>query len=361
MRILLALSACGHDREMNAVLTQNLIDVFRLNGHTAAVCAADTLSFHHAGRYACSEPAQKFTLLKDPNQPRTLEEELYQDGALSFSYLQQDYADLEKAIEEFQPQLILECKRPQAIAAASMHGIRCWSLVHSAMVRSRRFPADYIREFNQFLSSIQMSQVLSLRDLLQKAGRRIACGPDFLQPFPKDFPVDRIGSAFYESSEHTRSRRVCVYAGDLDISPRRLLRICREAFQGASYPVDLFLPQARPEKRGNITVANTWYAGALKNCGICIYDGNDLLYQKCLSLGIPQLIINDTSWNKSWNAASIVRNGIGVSLNLWDLDMISLYENYQTIRSDDAYQDHAEQAAAVIAGMGGLEGLLKYL
>ena len=154
------------------------------------------------------------------------------------------------------------------------------------------------------------------------------------------------------------SEGISVILPSASMRVKKLNRIIRDTFLGAPYPVTVHLSQTFPDA-GNLVYTGTMKMDLLKNRSVVIHDGNLLAYHECIARGIPQIIIEDGSWKRSWIAACCVRNCSGFSVEEDELNVASLYEAYRRLISDDYYQRRADHLKKETARLSRLGDLLK--
>jgi UDP:flavonoid glycosyltransferase YjiC (YdhE family) len=140
-----------------------------------------------------------------------------------------------------------------------------------------------------------------------------------------------------------------------------LKKTIRNAFQGAPYEVTASLPKIRSGRSQNIRFQSRIQLGTINGSRACIHDGTDAITQYCIALGIPQIILHDSSYIRQWNAAKLRHAGIGLAIDESELTMERLYETYRILCADDSYF-LAAAALRKEAGMDGdLSSLLDYI
>lgn len=360
MKILIAPPLSEKEKDSMQVLTQQLCDFLGLY-HEVAVYALPALKARRAGFYEAAEPEKGFFFQSDGTVDRTYEEELFHYGVTKAPYFRNTVDSLRNAICSFGAEVVMELANPAAIIAAYKEHRRCISFAHTAMVRNRIFPSAVLSAVNETLRSLEMDQILKLKDLMDYSERRILFAPESVQPEAAGFDMTRLGSLSLLPMHHTASGKVVIMLEHLDLRPGTLNKILKEAFLGAPYEVDIWYSGCSFETVGNLHYLSGLRLSLLNEAEVAVHDGNSLLFNTCMTLGIPQLIIHDTGWQKSWNAASAVKNGIGLAINQDDLDMAVLYESYRRLICDPYYKKRAALIAEETAKLGGLKELLALL
>ena len=312
----------------SAVLTaRNLAELFQMEQIRCAICADESSSFHGVSFYGAKAPVS----FSRKETGRSYEEYQKAYGALRGSWLKKDYESISSAIQRFEPDLLLEIGRPAAFAAGKEYGIAVCSVLSAPMFRNTPFPYSVLNSLNEFLRSRNMEQVIRLSDLSRQSKASLCFGPQCFQPIPVSYPLIRCGFSAISPLEREQTSRLSIVFSEASLNTRRTKKIICEAFQRAPYEVQAFLPVTPMEKRDNIRFQNRFLLSCLNGSRACIHDGNEAVMLYCISLGIPQLIVHDSSYQRSWNAACIRRAGIGLSLSEAEFSMERLYETYRAL------------------------------
>ena len=360
MKILITPPAARREDTASRIMVQNMIDLFRQNGHAVSVCAPEDSHYRNTELFPAERPKVSFFRRRSEGAGKTYEEYLYSVGALDREYLVKDTETIRRAIASFQPDLMIDAGRTAALIASRLDNIRIFTIVSAPMIRSRRFPAVCVNGLNEALTSFRLEQVLQLRSLLETASRRIAFSPAAVQPFPEDFPITRLGSMAVHPEPAAQSDKVVILLHESAYRPKQLRRMITEAFLGAPYPVEAWYPGCLTAKEGNLHFLPAMNYQTVNDAAVCVHDGSDALFNACLTAGIPQLVINNGSWQKNWNAYAVERLGAGVALTEDNLAMDTLYENYRRLVADDYFRHQAQFLAAQTAAMGSLEDIMQY-
>lgn len=340
-------------------ITFHMANLFRQEGHVVAISAVKENRFHHVSLYPCAESKPPFSLL--PLQKRSYEEWMYANGAVSKKYLEEDYADIEEAIDQFQPQLIITMDRLASIILAKKHDIPCWSIVHSDMYKNISFDKICLRDINAFLTENGFEQVFHLNALYQKTALRFGFGPIEVQPFSTKDDVIRIGINSLTPPHIIKTNRVCIFLPEVKKKPSQLKKIITDAFEGAPYSVYAWFPGCHPEKSTNMRFLSVPRADLLPGSIACIHDGNDYYTNQCLARGIRQLLIVTHDYIRNSNALSAQRNHFGLAMYEDELTMKKLYEQYRLLLSDDKYYYHTQAMKNITEHSGDLSIMLDHL
>lgn len=336
---------------------QNLVDVLYQHGNVCAISAPKEAKFHHASLYPCLLPKSPiFSNLQ--GKIRSYEDWLYRCGYTNPDYLENDVEQLCEAFKEFLPDLILDYGRPSAIIAARKSDIPVISYITGAIYRERPVHKKAITSLNETLSRLKLEQVLRYTDLLNYSNRRIVFGSSLLQPLPEEIDVDRFGTYLAPMEKKDLAIHVGAFFPELNRSATTIRSVMEEAFVGAPYEVTLSFPNARIASNQNINTQSSFRSDLIVDCSVVIHDGSDYIYQQALQHGIPQIVVSDGSWQRSWIASSVKRNGLGVQVLEEEFSVSSIYEAYRRVVSDDYYTVQAETFAKDVKRLQSIEQLL---
>ncbi len=356
MKVMILPSVCVPECGSAILLARQLAAMFRLAGYDTAVCADRNSKFSDIAFYESPSPSS----LRRSSPGTTIEEYLRSRNGLSVRYLKKDFSRIEYAIEEWEPDLLVEIERPAAIAAAVIHGLAVFSIVSSSSFRNRDFRADTLNGLNSFLDSLGMEQVLHLRELY-RFSQCFAFGPaEFLSRF-RGYNVACFGMSSIKPVEKPADRTLSIMITESGIPARKLKPMIESAFRGAPYDVYIYSSSFHPGKIDNLHFLNVSRTIALNGSKTCIHDGSDALTQYCTALGIPQIILHDDSCQRAWNAACVKRSGAGLVIHEDDLTMEKLYETFRRIMADDRFFLQAERLQAEVFGRGDLSSILAYI
>ncbi|MBW9212937.1 MULTISPECIES: hypothetical protein [Terrabacteria group] len=91
-------------------------------------------------------------------------EDIYTKGELSYSFLKKDFALMQEAIEDFQPDCCISLGRYAAFIATSVNHIPFYFL-QDGYLEKVRSPHNLFRGFNRLLKENHLEQILRYRDL----------------------------------------------------------------------------------------------------------------------------------------------------------------------------------------------------
>ena len=299
-------------------------------------------------------------MFRRKKENRSYEEWMYNHGAIDLDYLNQDMELLLDIIDHFHPDRIITLDRLAAVSAGRLKSVPVDAVVDSGMYKVVRFPSSTLKEYNQFLSSWKLEQVLSLQEIYKQCANRFGFGPVETQPFPVKDDVKRIGMSSVCPLPRETAERICIYLPDLHKTSLAAKKILSESFLGASKDVYLWYPGCRAQKVQNIQFLASPRADMIPGCRCVIHDGSDFYMNQCIANGIPQIIVASHECARMYNGQAVQRTGIGRFFYEEDLSVASLYENYQKVLADDMYLTSSLEMKEKITEQGDLTRLLEY-
>lgn len=324
------------------MLARDIEAMMESNGRQTAVCSRLT-GFNNAVKFDAPVPSEKKKLFGKWDAPDSQEEVLYRSGMLEAAFLKDDIDAVRKAIRAYQPDMIFEFCRPSGIIAARAENIPFISYVPYGTYKDIPFETSYLKAINKALSDHHLEQILRIRDMYDAAARRITIGPSMLYPKMKN--VYQLGSLCSHRKAHTEKKQVCIFLGSSGKWPKELIE---ESFLGAPYDVFAWYTDAQASARGHLKIMSTPRTELIAGSEACIHDGTDVVFSKCLYLGIPQILIDNGSWNRHRNASALIRLGSGIVLNEETVTMAKLYESYRKIVTEPAYKKRALRTAEAL-------------
>ncbi len=343
-------------------LAKRLADTFTTQNHTVAVVSRNDCVFHNIKTFEAPLPNKGFSFFKkQTDKGKTYEELLYTQGLLDTPYLEKTHTIIEQAIKQFKPDILFDLGNPLAIVSGRLHNIDVYSYGHVGMFRKKAFPHECLNQFNDFLKNHQLEQLLYLHDLFKYSKHIFVFGPNSIQPFDDtQTEIIRLGTMVTPPIKGVQDH-ICVFLNDMQLKPRKLNAILEETFLGAPITVDIYYPQCKIQTKNNLNYYNHMFVDRIANSKLCFHDGSEYLFNLCISLGIPQVIINDSSCLVSWNAHAVKRHNIGDTFLTKDFSVASIYETYRKIIVDPTYQQNCNTFKTQTLKLGNLNTLLTYI
>lgn len=359
MKVLLTPLITNPNSDASYFLTRNLASLFAQANYACAISAPKENHFHHGSLYPCT-PISKPLFLHTTSQ-RSYEEHLYSLGALQENTLKKDVDHLLSVCDEYKPDVIVTIDRIAALIVSKIKHIPCYAFVNHAIYTYTSFDSRTLQGVNATLSSYHLEQVFNLKSLYISCAKRFAFGPIETQPLADDWDIVRIGVSSIYPRQKENPQGVYIHFQDIDLSQRKLQKIVREAFLGSKENIIAHIKGTHSSKEENITFSSSPKEVAIENVKVCIHDGNAYLFNQCLALGIPQLIIANHGYLRNHEGLISQRNRFGLCLYEDEFDMASLYEVYRRLCADSVYKRNAMIMQANTLQYGDLTKILYYL
>ena len=335
MRVLLVPDISRASANSSFLLARSLARSLYLHGHKIAICTPPYAKVKNASFYRAPEPPSIFPLFI-PAQAPAMETDLYRCRLSSYPYLRADLDALYGAIKRFQPDLLLDLGRIVTVIAARTKHLPLCMHTDAAQYRTSTFQGKTLYDINRLLSEEKLEQILRLEDLCSYADMRFLFEP---------IPDPRIGEMekclCYQSMETIRpfqsGAKLCICFSETSLPLFRLHRILQSAFAGAHYPVRIYCMGKHHTAPTPIEYVKTIRPDFLNGARVCIHDGNPWVFNQCAIYGVPQLVIFNDGWRRSYIASIVRHYQIGIVQDEDNLTMASLYETYRALVSDDHY------------------------
>ncbi len=325
-------------KQNSFLLTKEIVRLLTLSNHECIVSAPKEYRFMCA---SINAPKPKNRFLSDTG--KCYEEWLYNTGRISLKYLHKDIALLSSWISSERPDYILDLGRISASIVARMHHIPFYSFVQSSYYREKEFSKEILAPLNTVLRENQLEQILHVYDLYQYATKRIAFSHHIVESFPDHIQVDRYVVPLPEEVALT-APNVSIFFTSIDISSKKLTKLVKDAFMNAPFAVNAYIPNITTEQIENINFMSRAELGTLARTDVVIHDGDAYLYHACISLSIPQVIINTGEPEQVYESAVTKRCGFGTTINQYELNVATIYEAYRRVYAGIGYKERAELA-----------------
>lgn len=322
----------------NFLFTYRLIHLLEEKGHICIVSAPKKFSFSCTSYDA---PTPRYKMFVEIG--KSYEEWLFNSGRISLKYLRKDILSLSNCVSIEKPDLILDLGRISAQIIGRIHNIPYYSFVSSICYREKTFNKDVLSQLNTVLSENGLEQILYIYDLYSYASKRISFSSSSVQLFQESNNVER-----YEIPLPieiiSKSPSVSLFFLHTDKDEIKLKRLIIETFLNAPYKVEAYIPDIDEDVSKNIHFLEEPKLDSLSSNNVVIHDGEFYLYHACITLGIPQIIINTGTPEAVYESSVTRRYGFGTTINEYELSVASIYEAYRRVSSNDGYKKRAELA-----------------
>ena len=356
MKVLLTPLIFNDNADSGYYLSKNISTLLTTTNHTVAISAPTNNKFHHASFYSSPRPSSTF---KSKTKEKTYTDHLFNKGALDIGFLRHDLNSILKSINDFNPDIIVTHDRLSALIAAKMTNKLCYAIVEPSIFAQKNIPSNILSGLNEILSSKGFEQVFSLNDFYKYANQMFIFGPIETSPCISDYPISRIGLSSLYTQETQERNDLFIHLGNTNIRKGKLKKIVLEAFDGAPYRVNAFIGKDYEYTKNNIHFISS-KTNFLDTAKACIHDGNSYIFNTCLSLGIPQLIIANNDFVRLSLGTKAQRNGFGLCLFEDEFKMENLYEAYYRLINTSYFFENAEILKASTLSEGDLSEILQY-
>lgn len=357
MKILIAPFLSANSHQAAAAICENIATVIRAR-YPVGICTHLEGRFHHVSMYHSPCPVPKRFGRSDH---RSYEGWLQKEGGISADYLKEDMDALQKAVNAFEPDIIMTDARAAVIPVARRNGIPVIAIVHSTMYHRSEVPSFCLKDLNAFLRLCGEGQVLRLRDLFLPCDYRIGFGSVQTDPFPSSANITRIGMMTLSQLSIRNDATVSIFLTDHTVSKYRLMKVLKGAFQGAPYEVYVTYPGCRTSNTFNLHFIEEPKESLLRRSSICIHDGSPFITNLCHCYGVPQIIIPSDSCISRFHAFSVRRMGTGMVIEADQFDVATIYEAYRMCLVNTSLQDKLRLAGSEFLKEGDLMSLLNIL
>ena len=336
-------------------LCANMAELFIKHSHSVMI--STSLENNIPNILTCPAPEAKKQRFYRIEDNKSYEEYLYSNGFLTEEYLENDFQILVSVIQEYRPDLVITMDRIAAVIAAKAFSIPCWAIVNGEMSKGTSFPSRCLRPLNALLKTRHFPLVFSLKDLYAMCDRRITFGHALTQPIEaKD--LYRFGSQKEGIKRTRRNNRICIFVSELKM---KQIRILKHEFLDTPYSVYFSHPGCNPHTEKNIKWIRYPKPGLLAGCTCIVHDGNDYLFNQAMTLGIPQLIITDHGYLRSYLASAAKRNHFGTFVYEEELNADSIHDAFRNLIDDDTYYHEARFIKKQISKLGDLSEIMNLL
>ena len=359
MKVLITPLIQNPNCDANYFITKNLASLFIQSNYACAISAPKQNIFDHGSVYACEAPAKP--LLQHTVSNRSYEEYLYSLGALKESVLKEDIEHLTSLVDTYQPDVIITLDRVASLIVSKLKHVPCYAFVNQSIYTYTSFDIKALADLNKTLSSYHLEQVFNIKSLYDECDKRFAFGPIETQPLAEEWDIVRIGVASIYPKLKKQPTNIYIHFQDIDMSSHKLQKMIKDAFVGAKEMVNAYVKGQTTKSEANVSFLEKPKEISSTNAAVCIHDGNAYIFNQCLTLGIPQLIVASHGYLRNPEGLVTQRNRFGLCLYEDELTMASLYEVYRRILSDSAYKQHALEIQASTLQYGDLTKILYYL
>jgi UDP:flavonoid glycosyltransferase YjiC (YdhE family) len=287
---------------------------------------------------------------------RSFEQVLSLLGATHRRFFARDVEVVRQAIRAFQPDVVIVEHRIAAMVAARLERTAVVADYSYALQPSFASSPECSAGVRAYLQQNGLPAVHSALELFDWADIKFVASSYELEPIDGENvihvgPLQPIAPPAGTSEPRDR---IIAYVGTGVLSPRRLLRVLTDAFEGTPFQVYLASQQLAPFQRGTLHVQPFFDFDALLPGAVAsIHHGGQNSVMKALIHGVPQLIVSGSHFERSYNADSVVRLKAGVKLDPDQFTSEQVKAWVNRFASDPAYREKARTAGQDLLKLGG--------
>lgn len=357
MKVLLTPLILNENTDGAYFLCKNIASLLNTTANNVAISAPINNKFHHASFFTSPKPS--FSLRISNVLENSYEDYLFNKGVTTKKFLEDDLKAVLSAINDFKPDVIVTHDRLSSIIAARLSNIPIYAIVHPSTFIYKNVSSNVLAGINEVLSNNGFEQVFNLEEFYSTADKLFVFGPVETAPFVSYLDVTRIGLQSIYPTETDTTNNIFIYLNNTRKSKRNIKKIIKESFDGAPYTVNASIGDDIEKNINNINFISPKLS-LLNSASICIHDGNDYIFNNCLALGIPQLIIAGNDYLRSTNGTKAQRNHFGSCIFEEELSMETLYEAYHRMEINSSYTEAAQLIKASTLQEGDLTKILQF-
>jgi UDP:flavonoid glycosyltransferase YjiC (YdhE family) len=295
---------------------------------------------------------------------RSFEQVLSLLGITARRFFARDVEAVRQAIRAFRPGVVFAEFRLAAIVAARLEQTPVVTDYAYAAQPSFASSPECSAGIREYLRLNALPAVRSALELFDWAEIKFVASSYALEPVDGE-NVIHVGPFQSDAPPVGASEprdRVVAYMGTGVVSPRRLLRVLTDAFDGTPFQVYLASQQLAPCQRGALHVQPFFdFDALLPGAVVSIHHGGQNSVMKGLIHGVPQLIVSGSHFERGYNADSVVRLGAGVKLDPGRFTPEQVKSWVNRFASDPAYREKARAAGQDLLKLGGAAAVITTL
>jgi UDP:flavonoid glycosyltransferase YjiC (YdhE family) len=345
-------------------------------GHTPAFCAAKDINYQPVEgvrEYFAPLPSpmglpmaigkRMFTVarrlgLQQRRKVRSFEQVLFIVGAIQRRFFAEDVSAIQKAIQEFKPDVVYAEFRPAAIVAARTENVRV-AIGYSYPARKAYASSpQYSRGVRSFLQEQGLPKIDSVLDIFEWADLKIV--PSCYELEPIDDPQVVFTGPFNVSpspagTEAKSKNAIIVYLGNGSITYPKQLLVLMQAFQGSNYQIYIASYQANPVDGGRIHVARRFDFNTLFPYAIAfINHGGQNSVLSAVMAGVPQIVFPGNVFERQYNAYSVEKAGLGKNCTDTQFQPDALTSAVEEIKTNPCYLENIYRVQSRLGELGGV-------
>jgi UDP:flavonoid glycosyltransferase YjiC (YdhE family) len=287
---------------------------------------------------------------------RSFEQALSLLGATHRRLFARDVEMVRQAIRAFQPDVVITEHRISAIVAARLERVAVAADVSYPLQPSFASSPEHSAGVRAYLPENGLPNVQSALEIFDWADLKFVVSSYDLEPIDGEnvIHVGPLQPAAPPVGAPEARDRIIAYVGTGVLSPSRVLRVLRDAFEATPFQVYLASQQLAPFQRGNLHVQPFFdFDALLPGAVVSIHHGGQNSVMKALIHGVPQLIVSGNHFERSYNADSVVRLQAGVKLDPDQFTPEQVKSWVNRFTADPSYREKAWAAGQNLLKLGG--------
>ncbi|QTL97779.1 UDP-glucoronosyl and UDP-glucosyl transferase [Iocasia frigidifontis] len=351
-------------------------------GHEVALCAAEDVNYQPikgVKNYYAPIPspfglpmflgknlfklAQRLGIQKRKTV-HSYEEVLHITGAISKTHFKKDVNSIQKAIKEFDPDIVYAEFRIAAIVAAKLTNKKVITSYSYPVQASYASNTEYSKHVNQLLREDNLPAIESVLEIFNWGDLKIVPSIYKLEPI-EDEGVIFVGAlnSYSENFSGVKKRdKIVVYMGNGTITPKRQIEVMKETFLDSSYEVYIATKQLASFKEKNITVAERFdFSKLMPETIAYINHGGQNSIVDGLVYGVPQIVCPGKIFERKYNAQSIDKIGAGKILLEKEFKSSSIKNIIKEFNQTKKYYKNAKKLGEQLKKFGGAEKIVEVI
>lgn len=288
----------------------------------------------------------------------SFEDVLHLTGNINYKYLKKSISEIQKAIQDYKPDVIYSEFNIGAIIAGKLEDKKVFISASIPTQYEYSSTPKYSAGLNKLLKELNLPIVNSCLELFSWADKKFVPSCYELEPF-NDENVIFCGT--WKDVEYTsikKKNKILVYMGNGTISQKKMVREIMRAFQDSSYEVYIAGKSLKVYDMNNIHIAERFdFTKLLPEAALFINHGGQNSVIDGLIYGVPQIVCPGMVFERKYNAQSIVKNGAGIELSHKDFIAEIISHKAQVIFDNNEYKCNAQKLGNKLIKLGGVKNI----
>ena len=287
---------------------------------------------------------------------KTFEQALYLTGATRKKFFKKDVLFLKEVIRDYKIDVVYSEFRLSGIAAAKIAGVKCLTSFGKPESTEMGMDEKYAGDVNEVLLELNLPAVKSSLDIFHWADFKIVPSSRDFEQFKSDKDVVYTGPLIYGGHTNPAGEKkyIIVYLGLAVFPPKKVVKICAEAFRHLPYDVIIGARELRDKDTGNIKIRRyvsfeKYFPKAL----VFINHGGQNSCMTGILNGVPQINFPGFIYERRFNARGVERAGAGIFCGKEEFNPDRLKEFVRIIETDNKFTENAIAMKNKLFALGG--------